>query len=91
MKLNAIAFSGNRQKDFYDVFFLLEHLNFRTMLDAFATKYPKSNPLIPLKAITYFEDIDFGIEYPQLLKPASFLEVQDRLIEATVDVQKVFK
>lgn len=39
MKLNAIAHSGNRQKDFFDLYFLLEHCSMHTLLDAYQIKY----------------------------------------------------
>jgi predicted nucleotidyltransferase component of viral defense system len=61
MKLNAIAHSGNRQKDFYDLYFLLEYHPLIDFLNAYQIKYANSNPVIPLKAITWFEDIDFEI------------------------------
>ena len=82
MKLNAIAHSGNRQKDFYDLYFILEHKSLATLLHAYETKYPQSNPMIPLKGLTYFEDIDFALEKPMLRRKATFQQVKDRLLQA---------
>jgi len=90
MKLNAIAHSGNRQKDFYDLYFLLEYHPLIDFLNAYQIKYANSNPVIPLKAITWFEDIDFEIEKPMLKRPVSFEEVKSRLLEATKNPQKCF-
>jgi predicted nucleotidyltransferase component of viral defense system len=90
MKLNVIAHSGNRQKDFYDLFFLLEHHSLQELLLAYQTKYPNSNPVIPLKGITWFEDIDFEIEKPMLKRKVSFVTVQKRLLEASTYPDKVF-
>ncbi len=90
MKLNAIAHSGNRQKDFYDLYFLLEHHSLQDLLIAYQTKYSNSNPIIPLKGITWFEDIDFEIEKPMLKRKVSFDAVKKRLLEATHDPEKVF-
>jgi len=59
MKLNAIAGNGTRLKDFIDIAFLSSIISFGQMLKSYATKY-NSNPIIPVKAITYFEDINFN-------------------------------
>lgn len=90
MKLNAIAHSGNRQKDFYNLFFLLEHFSLHKLLIAYQTKYPTSNPIIPLKAITWLDDIDFELEKPMLRRKVTFGEVKNRIIEATLQPEKVF-
>jgi hypothetical protein len=59
MKLNAISGNGTRLKDFIDIAFLSTHLNLNQMLQAYKQKY-KSNPVMPLKAISYFNDINFN-------------------------------
>ena len=38
MKLNAIINSGQRLKDFIDIYFLLEHFSIKDMLGFFETK-----------------------------------------------------
>jgi len=58
MKLNAIAGNGSRVKDFIDIAFLSGKIPFSQMLSGYEEKY-NSNPIIPVKAITYFEDINF--------------------------------
>jgi len=83
MKLNAIAHSGNRQKDFYDLYFLLEHHSLQELLLAYQAKYSNSNPIIPLKGISWFEDIDFEIEKPILKRKTTFDAVKKRLLKAT--------
>lgn len=90
MKLNAIAHGGNRQKDFYDLYFLLEYRSMRTLLDAYQSKYPNSNPIIPLKGLTWFEDIDFELERPLLAHAIDFEVVKTRLIEATNQPDRIF-
>ncbi|MCP3928746.1 MAG: nucleotidyl transferase AbiEii/AbiGii toxin family protein [Bacteroidetes bacterium] len=90
MKLNAIAHSGNRQKDFYDLYFLLEHHSLQTMLEAYKMKYPSSNPIIPLKGICWFEDIDFELEKPMLVREITFEAVKMRLLEATNYPLRIF-
>lgn len=90
MKLNAIAHSGNRQKDFYDLYFLLEHRSLEKLLEAYQTKYANSNLLIALKAVTWFNDIDFELAKPMLKRKVTFESVKKRLLEATSQSKKVF-
>jgi len=90
MKLNAIAHSGNRQKDFYDLYFLLEHYPLQELLHAYQKKYPNSNTMIPLKGMTWFEDIDFELEKPMLKRRVAFKVVEKRILEATQSPEKVF-
>ena len=57
MKLNAIAGNGTRIKDFIDVAFLSAKFSLQQMLDFYEQKY-HANPLMPLKGLVYFADID---------------------------------
>lgn len=91
MKLNAIAISGQRQKDFYDIFYLLEYYSLSQMLDAYGEKYSHSNPLIPLKGLIYFEDIRFDVEPPELIVPVSFSQVKSRILAAVSEPERLFK
>lgn len=59
MKLNAISRNGTRLKDFVDIAAVSTRLSFREMLEAYAHKYPSSSTLIPLRAVNYFNDIDY--------------------------------
>ena len=91
MKLNAISNSGQRLKDFIDVYFLLEYFSVNDMLGFFEIKYPTINPLITLKAINYFDDIDESIDPPKLLKPLSLKEIKKRINDAVLHSAKIFK
>lgn len=84
MKLNAIAQSGKRLKDFIDIYFLLQHYSLSSMIEFYKVKYPHSNPLIPLKAINYFDDIDLTQDAPKMLFPLSFHKIKSRIQEATL-------
>lgn len=57
MKLSAIADSGTRLKDFVDVACLSTRLSLGDMLRAYDAKYRGMNPISPLKALTYYDDI----------------------------------
>jgi hypothetical protein len=90
MKLNAIVNSGQRLKDFIDVYFLLEYFSMNEILGFFTTKYPNYNPLIALKALNYFGDIDASIDPPKLKKKISIANIQKRIEQATLHTYKVF-
>lgn len=90
MKLNAIGQNGQRQKDFYDIYCLLERMPLSSLLEAYTIKYPRSSTLIPLRGLTYFEEIRFDIEPPMLLESVMFNDVSERLTEAVSDVDRVF-
>ena len=91
MKLQAISQSGKRLKDFIDIYFLLEYFSLKSMLDFFTVKYPQTNPLIPLRAINYFEDIDMDSDPPKLLTPLPFNKIRNRIQTATAHSQIIFE
>ncbi|MEO6454646.1 MAG: nucleotidyl transferase AbiEii/AbiGii toxin family protein [Ginsengibacter sp.] len=90
MKLNAIVNSGQRLKDFIDIYFLLEYFSVTGMLSFFEIKYPGTNPLIALKAVSYFEDIDETADPPKLVKPLTVKKIKQRISNAVTHTSKVF-
>lgn len=60
MKLSAISQNGTRLKDFIDIAFLSCYLSLDNMMNCYERKFPHANPAIPLKAIDYFNDINFN-------------------------------
>lgn len=90
MKLNSIINSGQRLKDFIDVYFLLEQFSIKDFLFFFETKYPNTNPLVALKALSYFGDIDESIDPPKLIKPLPLKHIKSRISNAVVNTNKVF-
>ena len=61
-----------------------------TLLKAYEIKYPNSNLLIPMKGLTYFEDIDFEADSPVLNREVEIASLKKRLVEAVEDTRKVF-
>ena len=59
MKLNAVIGNGTRLKDFVDIAYLSSYLSFDQMIDAYQKKYQTRNPLIIIKALSFFEEINF--------------------------------
>ena len=69
MKLNAISVSGQRAKDFVDIYFILEENMFKIsdMLKFYQLKYSQQGDMHVLKSLLYFEDVDLS-GWPVLLK-----------------------
>jgi hypothetical protein len=90
MKFHAIIQSGRRLKDFIDIYYLLQHFCMEKMIDFFTKKYSYSNPMIAMKAVNYFDDIDENSDPPNLLKPVTLSQVKKRIQEATLKPSKIF-
>ncbi len=90
MKLNAITFSGTRLKDFADIYFLLEKISFKQMLDTFLEKYEKVNPYVAAKALNYFEDINPAEKIQILRKDFTIEKMKQRLQQAVKNEEQVF-
>jgi hypothetical protein len=69
MKLNAISVSGQRSKDFIDIFFVLEDhkYNIADMLKFYQVKYGQNGDMHVLKSLVYFDDVDLS-DWPVLLR-----------------------
>ena len=69
MKLNAVSVSGQRVKDFIDIYFILEENMYKIsdMLKFYQSKYNQQGDMHILKSLLYFEDVDLS-GWPVLLK-----------------------
>jgi hypothetical protein len=67
MKLNAISTSGQRIKDFIDIYYLLDKYDLKTMSDFYLKKYKQQNDLLVLKSLIYFDDVQES-EWPIMIK-----------------------
>jgi len=69
MKLNAISVSGQRSKDFVDIFFVLEDNRYRIadLLKFYQTKYNQHGEMHVLKSLIYFNEVDLS-DWPVLLR-----------------------
>jgi len=69
MKLNAISSSGQRSKDFVDIYFILEEKRFSVaeMLKFYRSKYQQESDMHIIKSLIYFDDVDLA-DWPVLLK-----------------------
>ena len=67
MKLNAIITSGERAKDFIDIYLLLEKFELADMIRFYNSKYNQENDGLILKSLIYFDDVDIS-DWPILIK-----------------------
>ena len=67
MKLNAISISGQRSKDFIDIYYALNHFSITEIISFYAEKYRQSNSTHVLKSLIYFDDVDLT-DWPVLIK-----------------------
>lgn len=79
MKLSAIADDGSRLKDFIDVAFLSTKLSLFDMLKAYQQKYKNSNPMRPLKGLSYFEDININEPIQMIRGKYDWKKIEKRL------------
>lgn len=90
MKLNAITGSGNRLKDFVDMYYLLEHIPFRFLGDAYANKYPNVNIQIAGNSLLYFNDIDHSVPVKLMKGLVEWDKIDKRLHKAVYNSMKIF-
>lgn len=84
LKLNAITTSGQRVKDFIDLYYLLPEFNLSEMINFYETKYKQYNEVNVLKSITYFNDVDLA-DWPQIIDNPSlkWTEIKKSINTAT--------
>jgi len=90
MKLSAITDSGQRLKDFVDLYKLLEFRPLSVLLEAFENKYPDVSGKIAIKAINFYDEI-LPQEIKFFGKKLTMDEISKRLYAATVDPKRIFK
>lgn len=67
MKLNAISVSGQRSKDFIDIYYALKNYSISEMVSFYQKKYDQPSAAHILKSLVYFEDIDLA-DWPVMIK-----------------------
>lgn len=91
MKLNAILHSGSRLKDFVDMYFLLEHTPLKNITTAFVQKYPDVNVQMAHNALLYHQEIRVIQKINFVGKKIEFPVIAERLSEAVLNNEKIFK
>ena len=86
MKLNAISISGQRSKDFIDIYYALDHYNIRKIISFYQQKYSQQGETHILKSLIYFKDADLS-DWPVLIKNPGlkWSEVKERIEKAVFE------
>ena len=80
MKISAIEGRGSK-KDFYDLFFLLQHYTLEEMLCFYVQKYPQYSIFRVRMSLTYFEDAEKQ-DNPKLHENFDWATVKESIAEA---------
>lgn len=85
MKLNALSVSGQRSKDFIDIYFALAKHAIEELLEFYRRKYNQKNIVHVLKSLVYFDDVDLS-DWPVLLiqKDLTWEKVKSVIEEAVI-------
>src|SRR6185312_6797690 len=67
MKLNAVSISGQRSKDFIDIYYALNHFSIKEIISFYAEKYRQLNSTHVIKSLIYYDDVDLA-DWPVMLK-----------------------
>jgi len=86
MKLNAISTSGQRSKDFIDIFYLLKNYDLGKMIKFYQEKYNQQNAGHILKSLIYFNDVDLA-DWPVLIEnpKLKWVDVKKRIEKAVME------
>ncbi|BDX37484.1 hypothetical protein CYCD_08390 [Tenuifilaceae bacterium CYCD] len=86
MKLNAISVSGQRSKDYIDIYYALANYSIEQMLTFYQKKYSQRNDTHILKSLVYFDDVDLA-DWPILLENTkiTWKQVKKRIESAVLN------
>lgn len=90
MKLSAIAQNGTRIKDFVDIATLSTQYSLNEMLSFYSTKFTHANVMMPIKALTYFDEIDFNESVIMTTTQFDWNHYAKRLNDMVRNCDKVF-
>ncbi|MBI2269099.1 MAG: nucleotidyl transferase AbiEii/AbiGii toxin family protein [Bacteroidetes bacterium] len=78
MKLSAITGRGAK-RDFYDLFFLLQLFDFKTITGFYKEKYPDVELTLLYKSLLYFDDADLQSDPILIKEKITWTEVKNRI------------
>lgn len=89
MKLNAITVSGQRSKDYIDIYYILEKYDINTIIPFYQQKYHQQGEMHVLKSLVYFKDVDLS-DWPVLIKDPDLKwdDVQKRIEKRVLEFIK---
>ena len=81
MKIQAIVSNGTRIKDFIDVAYLSEYYSLNEMIKYYKKKYKIDNEIVILKALIYFDDIDYKEKIRVYDKRYDWKIIKERILQ----------
>ena len=89
MKINAIITSGQRIKDFIDIYFLLDKFDISEMVRFYNNKYDQDNDALIFKSLIYFDDVD-NSDWPVLIEnpDLKLADIKKRIEKAVLQYVK---
>ncbi len=66
MKLNTVSTSGQRSKDFVDVYYALQKYEMSSLISFYKEKYGQENETHIIKSLIYFDEVDLS-DWPKLI------------------------
>lgn len=82
MKVSAIVGRAT-MKDYVDLYFILQHIPLKILLEATKKKYPALDIMTVLKGLIYFDDIDAEPLIYKVDSPPTFDQIKQHLIKET--------
>ena len=88
-KLNAISTSGQRSKDFIDIFYLLQNYDITKTLEFYPRKYRQVNVGHILKSMIYFKNMNLA-DWPVLIENPKLKwgDVKKRIEKAVINYSR---
>jgi hypothetical protein len=90
MKLAAVSDNGTRLKDFVDLACLSTQLSLSSMLEAYQYRYRDTNPMQPIRGLTYFGDINFQAPVRMLKENYQWERIAERINAMTEHPERIF-
>lgn len=86
MKITAIG-TRTTKRDFYDLYFLLEHYQLSEIINYCELKFPDKDMFHYVRSIIYFDEVEKDTEVPKMLKEVSWQQVKDRIYREAKKLQ----
>jgi hypothetical protein len=89
MKINAIVNSGERIKDYIDIFYLLKGMSLDHILRYYCEKYPNVDANMARSSLLYHKDIDFSVPVKLYDKDLKWKSVANGITKAVRTYDKL--
>lgn len=91
MKINAIVLSGQRLKDFIDIYYLLKTFRYEKIERFYCQKYPNVHAEMARTSLLYHQDIDFNVPVQLKDKKLKWEEVSSAINHAVKQYERLLE